>query len=948
MAFPTVRSQIVTDGTTASATPAINLPATVAGGDVLFVVFRVAVAGAIGWPDATWNELFDTSDDASDDQWAAAWKVATGGESGTTITLSCTSGKFAAVAYAIAGTQDPRVRAPELSTVATGAGGTQPNATTVTPTGGAKDYLWLTFAGQDGEATVPPTYPANYTVAQLSSNSGTGGLPATNVRIGAAVRTNNNAASEDAAAWSYGGTTGSWTAYTIAFHPNVALDSALIGESIAPPPRTMRRPNPPTMVAAGLALLTTVADPFNRDDWPAPPPKPRPVVTTINTRPSSDSTTPFLQTEWPPPEKTPFYVGKVAFTFGPIPSTLDTVAALPFSQTQWPPPFRTAPTSPDPAPSLLQSTLAPVAVLPFSQSQWPPPYRPQATSTDPSVPLLQTTLAPSVALPPFIPQWPAPKRRPPWPIVTTVTRPGDSPIAALPFNQPNWPRPQYKRPLGNFDIVSTPPAEEVEPPPPFIPVSWRKPDRRQPWPITTIVTRPGDSPEQPPAADQPFGFRDWRAPARAKPRPLSWVSYVIIDDSVPFIPVAWPKPQIKRELRDRTWGANHLQFTLSQVVVPPFIPGDWPQPQRKTERRDQSYGVNLVLGRVAEVVPIGRAGLSTPGFLRQPPPFDWAPNLPLIQNVGVTPPFIPVEWPKPQRSKPQPAAFDWPPNSVLRQVAEIVPIGRAGISVAGFLRQPPPFDWAPNLPLIQNVGVTPPFIPIEWPKPQRSKPQPAPFDWAPNNVLRQIAEALPIGRAVTSPPTLRIGSQSWALNLLQSTLSDVVPPFIPVDWPAPGRRNPARLTDVAGLTLAVLEQRPFSLTEWPIPTRRSTRAADVQLPLVLTTLQVLPLPFNQAEWPKPAPKRAQPKYYDLPNNVLRQIREALPFNQSDWPQPVWIRWESSNRGTTEEGIIRITSLSVINVSADVVIQVRPEATLIYIRPDGTWIQVKPDTTDLEI
>jgi hypothetical protein len=231
MAFPSSRSEVVTNGTTASASPVINLPATVKQNDVLLVVFRVAVGGAIGWPTG-WTEMFDASSDAADDQMAAAWKRAEGNEGGTTITLSCTSGKFAAVAYAIRDSADPHVRAPELSTVATGTSA-NPNATTVTPTGGAKDYCWLTFTGREGEATLPPTYPTNYSVAQLTADSGTASTVGTNVRVSGAIRTDNNAASEDAGQWTFSDSE-DWTAYTIAFHPPPADPAPGVNKVTAP------------------------------------------------------------------------------------------------------------------------------------------------------------------------------------------------------------------------------------------------------------------------------------------------------------------------------------------------------------------------------------------------------------------------------------------------------------------------------------------------------------------------------------------------------------------------------------------------------------------------------------------------------------------------------------------------------------------------------------------
>ena len=142
MAFPAVRASIGTNDTSGAGTSVtITLPGsagTIKQNDVILVVYRCAVAGAISWPDASWNEMFDLSSDAADDQMAVAWKRAVGNEGGTTIVLTKGSGgKGAAVAYAIQDSADPHVRAPELSTVATGTG--NPNATTVTPTGGAKD-----------------------------------------------------------------------------------------------------------------------------------------------------------------------------------------------------------------------------------------------------------------------------------------------------------------------------------------------------------------------------------------------------------------------------------------------------------------------------------------------------------------------------------------------------------------------------------------------------------------------------------------------------------------------------------------------------------------------------------------------------------------------------------------------------------------------------------------
>jgi hypothetical protein len=216
VSFPSSRAVAGTNGTTADTTATLDLPSGYQPGDTLFAVFRCAVPGAVTWPSG-WTELTDESADAADDQQSMAWRLADGSE-GSSITLGANgNGKFAAVIWAIEGAADPNVRPPQLSTVATGSG-TEPNATTCTPTGGAKDYGWLTIYGMEGEQTGITSYPSSYADGQQFANSGTGGAVTTNVTVGGAFR-KANASSEDAGVWDVTGTLDDWTAYTIVFHP---------------------------------------------------------------------------------------------------------------------------------------------------------------------------------------------------------------------------------------------------------------------------------------------------------------------------------------------------------------------------------------------------------------------------------------------------------------------------------------------------------------------------------------------------------------------------------------------------------------------------------------------------------------------------------------------------------------------------------------------------------
>jgi hypothetical protein len=221
MAFPAIGSTNTTNGTTATTSPVVNLPTGIVAGNLLLVLFRGAsLSGDITWP-AGWTELFDDASDASNDETTMAWRKADGTE-GATITLSTpVSGKFAALSWRITGAADPTVQPPQFATLATGAS-VNPNPGSLTPTGGAKDYLWLAVGGWEGEQTSPPgTFPANYTLNQIGADSGIAGAVATNCRLAGAGR-QLNAASEDPGAFTIS-VSDDWTATTLAIHPGGTL-----------------------------------------------------------------------------------------------------------------------------------------------------------------------------------------------------------------------------------------------------------------------------------------------------------------------------------------------------------------------------------------------------------------------------------------------------------------------------------------------------------------------------------------------------------------------------------------------------------------------------------------------------------------------------------------------------------------------------------------------------
>ena len=237
MAFPAIESinptadsatgGAATSGSTAATSHAVVMPATVSAGSLLMVFGRVAAAGTVS---ATgWTVVEDSSDAADDTTFYAYMNtLAAGTEDGSSVTFSHANGKMVATSISVTGAADPASRTPEASTVAVGTT-TTVDPTTVTPTGGAKDYLWIWFGAWDGEQTLSKTAATNYT-DRADVSSGTGGLPATNVQLKIGDRT-NNAASENPGTVTLSGAPTGWTAWTIAIHPPGALTLSPSGQA---------------------------------------------------------------------------------------------------------------------------------------------------------------------------------------------------------------------------------------------------------------------------------------------------------------------------------------------------------------------------------------------------------------------------------------------------------------------------------------------------------------------------------------------------------------------------------------------------------------------------------------------------------------------------------------------------------------------------------------------
>lgn len=445
MAFPSVRSTATTNGTTASATPVVNLPATIRAGDVLLAIVRVAASGAIGWP-AGWNELFDdASDAAAADQAAMAWRKADGTE-GATITLSSGNGKFAACVRAVQDAADPNIQPPEFATLAIGTS-TAPNPGSLTPTGGAKDYLWMWVGCWEGEQTSPPAgNPTNYS-SPSGANSGTGGTVDTNVRVATAIR-QLNAASEDPGSWTIS-VSDDWTATVVAFHPAEVVPAPLVRQRDWPvPPRK-------------LTLLPTMETrpsedppppeppPIAQHDWPVPLRRESPRWLSTWTQspavPPAPPAPPFVPIDWRVPGRRVPQPSLLTWTNSLTTTTLAVVEPMPFRQLEWPVPPRRISLIPTMETRPSEDPEAPAAV-PFVPVEWRVPGR-----TTTPVARLTWTNAPQLfqvdAFPPNRTEWSLPPRRPTVPpefsaqrlLQTTL-----APAQPTPFRPKDWPLPARK------------------------------------------------------------------------------------------------------------------------------------------------------------------------------------------------------------------------------------------------------------------------------------------------------------------------------------------------------------------------------------------------------------------------------------------------------------------------------------------------------------------------
>jgi hypothetical protein len=204
---------LATQGTAsvAGGNATFNLPSTVNAGETwLLIATQTVTTRNPTWP-ASWNDIFDNNSGGTTNVHArlfVVWHKVTGTEGATLPVPWSGASSVGYFIYRLTGADDPATNPPEVAAVARG-NTVSPDPGTVTPTGGAKDYLFFATIAYD-QATDPTGTPAGYSnlVTQLVGSD----------NVVAVAEKAANAASEDPAAFTIA-VADFWVATTIAIHP---------------------------------------------------------------------------------------------------------------------------------------------------------------------------------------------------------------------------------------------------------------------------------------------------------------------------------------------------------------------------------------------------------------------------------------------------------------------------------------------------------------------------------------------------------------------------------------------------------------------------------------------------------------------------------------------------------------------------------------------------------
>lgn len=172
MAFPVVAATNTSETNPTSTTHVVNLPASIAAGDLLIIVVAAGIGNTAGTgvtitPAAGWTELFDDNATAGGAAWCA-YKIASGSEGATVSVTSSATSLSVHCSYRI---NSWHGTTPPEATVLGAGGSTSLDPPSQTASWGSDDNLWIALATWKNATSAFSAYPTNYTSNQVALNN---------------------------------------------------------------------------------------------------------------------------------------------------------------------------------------------------------------------------------------------------------------------------------------------------------------------------------------------------------------------------------------------------------------------------------------------------------------------------------------------------------------------------------------------------------------------------------------------------------------------------------------------------------------------------------------------------------------------------------------------------------------------------------------------------------
>ena len=217
--FPQVAATNISKESSAVSSHTVALPTGIQSGDLLLAFFNaeggIGSSETITWPNG-WTEFASEISHSGNPttgaavHFRAAYRQADGTEGANITVTTGTNATSAHNTYRITGADDPATQAPEAATAGSTSSETTIDAPSLTPTGGAQDYLWLAVVALNQGNTLSAS-PTNYT--NLIQDSGTGG------GLGSSRRELNAASTDPGGHPLTSGSSNRTVGATIAVHP---------------------------------------------------------------------------------------------------------------------------------------------------------------------------------------------------------------------------------------------------------------------------------------------------------------------------------------------------------------------------------------------------------------------------------------------------------------------------------------------------------------------------------------------------------------------------------------------------------------------------------------------------------------------------------------------------------------------------------------------------------